>query len=76
VHRVYTRKIPAGYPRPPERIIADDLSDPDFGPDREPQVFVCGPNGFVEAAANLLITLGHSADDIKTERFGPTGGPP
>lgn len=76
VHRVYTRKVPPGYRRPPERITADDLSDPGFGPDQAPRVFVCGPNGFVEAATNLLITLGHSADDIKTERFGPTGGPP
>lgn len=75
VHRVYTRKTPTGYGRPPGRINIDDLGTEGWGPDRSPQVFVCGPNGFVEAAANLLVSLGHPADDIKTERFGPTGGP-
>jgi ferredoxin-NADP reductase len=34
---------------------------------------VCGPTGFVEEAAHLLLSLGHSPDDIKTERFGPSG---
>jgi ferredoxin-NADP reductase len=35
---------------------------------------VCGPTGFVEAVANILIDLGHDPRRIKTERFGPTGG--
>jgi ferredoxin-NADP reductase len=37
-------------------------------------VFVCGPTGFVEHVANLLVQLGHDPHRIKTERFGPTGG--
>jgi ferredoxin-NADP reductase len=36
-------------------------------------VYVCGPSGFVEAAANALVELGHDASRIRTERFGPTG---
>jgi ferredoxin-NADP reductase len=36
-------------------------------------VFVCGPTGFVEAAANLLVAQGHEPQRIRTERFGPTG---
>ena len=34
--------------------------------------YVCGPTPFVEAAANLLVELGHDASRIRTERFGPT----
>jgi ferredoxin-NADP reductase len=34
--------------------------------------YICGPTPFVEAAANLLIELGHDASRIRTERFGPT----
>jgi ferredoxin-NADP reductase len=35
--------------------------------------FVCGPDGFVEAASALLVQAGQPADSIRTERFGPTG---
>jgi ferredoxin-NADP reductase len=38
------------------------------------RTFVCGPTGFVEHVANLLVQLGHDPHAIKTERFGPTGG--
>jgi ferredoxin-NADP reductase len=41
-----------------------------------PAVFICGPTGFVEAAANLLVDSGHDPGSIKTERFGPSGGSP
>jgi ferredoxin-NADP reductase len=37
-------------------------------------VFICGPTPFVENAADLLVSLGHPANAIRTERFGPTGG--
>jgi ferredoxin-NADP reductase len=39
-----------------------------------PLVYVCGPTGFVEAAAGALVSLGHDPARIRTERFGPTGG--
>jgi ferredoxin-NADP reductase len=35
--------------------------------------FVCGSNGFVEAAARLLLEAGFEPERIRTERFGPTG---
>ena len=35
--------------------------------------FVCGPDGFVEAASQLLLQAGQPRDAIRTERFGPTG---
>jgi ferredoxin-NADP reductase len=42
-------------------------------PADRPLVYVCGPNGFVEAAANWLVELGHDPGRVRTERFGPTG---
>jgi ferredoxin-NADP reductase len=40
----------------------------------EPRIaFVCGSNGFVEAASSLLLEAGLEAQQIRTERFGPTG---
>ena len=39
-------------------------------PDFEPTCYVCGPTGFVEAAANLLVAGGHDPTRIRTERFG------
>lgn len=35
--------------------------------------FVCGSNGFVEAASRLLLDRGFEPQRIRTERFGPTG---
>jgi ferredoxin-NADP reductase len=44
-----------------------------WAPAERPLVYVCGPSGFVESAANALVDLGHDASRIRTERFGPTG---
>lgn len=38
------------------------------------QVFICGPTLMVESAANHLTRIGIKPDQIRTERFGPTGG--
>ncbi|HEY0934104.1 MAG TPA: hypothetical protein VGD91_10205 [Trebonia sp.] len=43
-----------------------------FPPELNPAVFACGPSGFVEAAAGLLVAAGYPPADIKTERFGPS----
>jgi ferredoxin-NADP reductase len=37
-----------------------------------PHVFVCGPTGFVEHVATLLVDAGHDPLRVRTERFGPT----
>ncbi len=42
-------------------------------PTAQPHVFVCGPTPFVEAVADLLVSLGHDPAAIRAERFGPTG---
>ena len=35
--------------------------------------FVCGSNGFVETGSELLLDAGCDPQQIRTERFGPTG---
>jgi ferredoxin-NADP reductase len=71
---VFTRTPPSGVARPPGRLGVADVNAGGWPPDFEPICFVCGPTGFVEAAADILVALGHDARRIKTERFGPTGG--
>ncbi|MFC7550904.1 ferredoxin reductase [Plantactinospora sp. GCM10030261] len=70
---VYTRAVPDGWPDPPHRTTAADLDAHGWPADREPACYVCGPTGFVEAAADLLVDAGHPTERIRTERFGPTG---
>jgi len=70
---VYTRTAPLNWPRPPGRIDAPLLANASWPSRLSPTCYVCGPTSFVERAAGLLITLEHSPDRIRTERFGPTG---
>ena len=70
---VYTRTAPPDTSRPAARISATDLTAPGWSPDSEPTCFVCGPTGFVEAVAAILVSLGHDPRRIKTERFGSRG---
>jgi ferredoxin-NADP reductase len=71
---VYTRTAPAGSARPAGRISGALVAAAGFGHGQSPSVFVCGPTGFVETAADLLVRAGHDPRAIKTERFGPSGG--
>jgi ferredoxin-NADP reductase len=71
---LYTRSAPPGVRRPLGRITLGDLAEGGWPADFEPDCYVCGPTGFVEAAADLLLALGHAPERIRTERFGPTGG--
>ncbi len=38
------------------------------------RAYLCGPTPLVEAVANGLVQLGIPPDQVRTERFGPTGG--
>jgi ferredoxin-NADP reductase len=73
---VFTRRARPAPPRPAGRIDAEALMTPGWEPGASPQVFVCGPTGLVESAADLLVSLGHDPRRIRTERFGPSGGSP
>jgi ferredoxin-NADP reductase len=76
VSYVYTRTAPPGSGQPTGRINAATLASAGWPAEESPAVFVCGPTGFVEAVADLLVRGGHGAGAIKTERFGPSGGKP
>jgi ferredoxin-NADP reductase len=67
VRLLYTRASTST--RPAGRITADDLPDTTGA-----RVYVCGPTGFVETVADLLLARGQDPATIRTERFGPTGG--
>ncbi|HLL69593.1 MAG TPA: ferredoxin reductase [Micromonosporaceae bacterium] len=69
VHHHYTRLGPR------RRLGVADVNTYGWPADFEPACFVCGPTGFVESVADILVALGHDPRRIKTERFGPTGGP-
>jgi ferredoxin-NADP reductase len=71
---IYTRDAPEDCPRPPGRLSASDLTPRGGLADTDPDCYVCGPTGFVEAAADLLVARGQDPRRIKTERFGPSGG--
>ena len=70
----FTRQTPAGFSRPAGRIDAAFLDEFGYSAALRPAVFVCGPTGFVETIADLLVAAGHNAHRVKTERFGPSGG--
>ena len=68
----YTRVAPPGWPRPPGRVGADVVDAATFAPALTPACYVCGPTGFVETVADLLVQAGHDPARIRTERFGPS----
>jgi ferredoxin-NADP reductase len=69
-----TRERPERWNHYTGRINAELLGDVVWPPTDRPLMYVCGPTGFVESAANTLVALGHEPGRIRTERFGPTGG--
>ena len=71
----FTRTAPAGWTGYQRRIDAAMLAEVGWPPELQPATFACGPTQFVETAANGLLARGYPAARIKTERFGPTGGP-
>jgi ferredoxin-NADP reductase len=73
VELVYTRQAPAGWSGPVGRLDAAQLAAVGWPPAVAPACFVCGPTGFVEAVADLLVDQGHDPGRIRTERFGPSG---
>jgi len=69
-----TREWPEGWSGYRGRIDAELLGEVAWPPGERPLVYVCGPTGFVELAAGVLVELGHDPGRIRTERFGATGG--
>jgi ferredoxin-NADP reductase len=68
-----TREQPPGWTGYSRRVDREMLAETVWPASDNPIVFVCGPTAFVETVAELLIDLGHAAQRVRTERFGPTG---
>jgi ferredoxin-NADP reductase len=71
-----TRTSPPGWTGLTGRVDRDVLSRHSLPASGRPRVMVCGPTAFVEVVAGHLVALGHRPEDIRTERFGPSGGTP
>jgi ferredoxin-NADP reductase len=67
-----TRAQPTGWQGYAGRVDRELLEELAWPPSEKPLVYICGPNGFVEAAASALVALGHEPSRVKTERFGPS----
>ena len=70
----YTRQAPEGWQGYARRVDREMLAEVAYPADRGGRTYVCGPTAFVETVANDLVGLGHDPADIRTERFGATGG--
>jgi ferredoxin-NADP reductase len=69
-----TRRQPAGWSGYARRVDRELVAETCWPAAERPLVYICGATGFVEAVAGALVSLGHDAARIRTERFGPTGG--
>ena len=67
---VYTRTAPDASPRRPGRLSVTDIPQPLVAGTRG---YVCGSSGFADAASAVLIASGIPTDQIRVERFGPSG---
>ena len=69
----FTRQPPAGWTGYRRRIDAAMLAEVTRPFDKRARVYVCGPTLLVETVANVLVQMELPIDQIRTERFGPTG---
>jgi ferredoxin-NADP reductase len=67
-----TREQPEGWKGYTRRVDAEMLTEVSFGGDG--LAYVCGPTRFVESVADALVGIGYAPENVRTERFGPTGG--
>ncbi len=74
IFHTFTRAQPPAWTGYARRIDNQMLSEVAKPLGKSPQTFICGPTLLVEGAANGLVQIGVKASQIRTERFGPTGG--
>jgi ferredoxin-NADP reductase len=67
----FTRSAPDGWQGHTGRLDQELISE-QASPFRAGLAFLCGTNGFVETASQLLLEAGLPPQQIRTERFGPT----
>ena len=75
-----TRHQPPGWTGRRRRVDLDLMRDATdmlklLDPDSDGKVvcYICGPSDFVENSAQFAVKLGIAPENVKTERFGPTG---
>jgi ferredoxin-NADP reductase len=66
----FTREPPPGWSGHTGRIDAGLIESAGLD---QGIVFVCGSNGFVESAVELVLAEGFDPRQVRTERFGPSG---
>jgi ferredoxin-NADP reductase len=66
----FTRDVPAGWTGRTGRVDRAVVADVAWPPTDRPDVYVCGPTGFVETVAAALVDLGHHPAAVRTERYG------
>lgn len=74
VDHTFTRTQPPGWSGYSRRIDESMLREVLRLLDGRPRVYLCGPTLLVESASSALVGIGVPADQVRTERFGPTGG--
>jgi len=74
IFHTLTRSQPPEWMGYARRIDQDMLREVAQPLGKKVKVYICGPTLLVEAAANTLVKIGVPSNQIKTERFGPTGG--
>lgn len=69
----FTRQQPPGWTGYSRRIDSQMLNEIAQPISRPFRAYICGPTLLVESAANQLVQIGVPPDQIRTERFGPSG---
>ena len=73
IAHTFTRKTPDGWDGFARRVDVEMISEVFDRLGAVGRAFICGPEGFVETAANALVDAGVTSERIRTERFGPIG---
>lgn len=74
VIHTFTRVQPRGWKGYGRRIDHEMLHEVAWPVDRHARAYVCGSTSLVETVAGSLIDLDYPASQVRTERFGPSGG--
>ncbi len=73
VHHTITRGASPGWRGYSRRVDSEMIAEVSNGLGDASRAYICGPDGFVETAADLLVARGVPPESIHTERFGPSG---
>ena len=74
VIHVFTREQPEGWTGYGRRIDPEMLAEVAWPIGQAARAYVCGPTRLVETVASSLIEIGYATGNVRTERFGPSGG--